>query len=200
MPLVYVPHNAVGLIISSYRHFLAFILYRLLLSTLFRVLKSVVLNLVRILCTTSFSHPPSTVTCHPRFLKQSTTSNGLPFALTCIRTTFTFLWHLITYYYVHSLSSFFVRILYPNLFTSLHNFSSESATSAVSSENTADLSQTSYSSSPLTSTRAFTSRATPFICTLKNHEDATQPCLNPKLTGNHSLTSIPPWTHSQLST
>ena len=31
-----------------------------------------------ILCTTSLSHPPSAATCDPRYLKQSTSSNGSP--------------------------------------------------------------------------------------------------------------------------
>ena len=41
-----------------------------------------------------------------------------------------------------------------------------------------------------------TSRTTPSIYTLNNHGDNTQPCLNPTLTRNHSLTFIPTRTHA----
>ena len=37
-----------------------------------------------ILCTTSLSHPPSAATCDPRYLIQSTSSNGLSYSITCI--------------------------------------------------------------------------------------------------------------------
>ena len=39
-----------------------------------------------------------------------------------------------------------------------------------------------------------------YIYILDNHGDTTQPCLNPPLTGNHSLTSILTRTHALLST
>ena len=87
-----------------------------------------------ILCTTSISHPPSAATCDPGHLKQSTSSNGSPFSITCIRPPFPYLEHLIT----SLLSSYTLNFLFshtlPNLLTSLRNFS-ESATSAVPSAN-----------------------------------------------------------------
>ena len=77
----------------------------------------------------SLSHRLSAATCYPKFLKQSTSSN---------RTTFT---NPQLYSHLHSLVAFFFRILY-NTHSSLHNFSSESATSAASSANKRWLSQT----------------------------------------------------------
>ena len=44
-------------------------------------------------CTTSLSHPPSASTCDHRYLKQSTSSYGLPFSITCIRPPFPYLEH-----------------------------------------------------------------------------------------------------------
>ena len=48
-----------------------------------------------ILCTTSLSHPQPAATCDPRYLKQSTSSNGSPFSITCIRSPLPYLEHLI---------------------------------------------------------------------------------------------------------
>ena len=76
-----------------------------------------------------------------------------------------------------------------------HNFSSESATSVVSSANNSrfisNLPPFALSSScPFPSTLTFTFQTTPSIYILNNHGDITQPYLNLTLIGNHSLTSI----------
>ena len=57
-------------------------------------------------------HIPFTsfIICHLksyRYIKQSTSSNGSPFSITCIRPPFPYLDHLITYSYLHSFSTFF---------------------------------------------------------------------------------------------
>ena len=70
----------------------------------------------------------------PRYLKQSTSSNGLPFSITCIRPQFPFLEQLITLFLPTFTLYFLLSHILPNSLTSLHNFS-ESATSAVSSAN-----------------------------------------------------------------
>ena len=58
---------------------------------------------------TSLSQPPSAATCDPRNFKQSTSSNGSPFTITCIRSPFTIPGapHKVTLTYVHSLLSSF---------------------------------------------------------------------------------------------
>ena len=59
--------------------------------------------------TTSLSHRPSATTCDPRYLNQSTFSNGSPFTLTCIRPPISIprATHNLPLTYIHShLSSF----------------------------------------------------------------------------------------------
>ena len=87
-------YNAVFTITASYRHFLAFITNPLLLRTLFSAPKALYHSFV--LCTTSLSHHPLAATFDPRYLKQSTSSNGSLFSITCIRSPLPFLEHLIT--------------------------------------------------------------------------------------------------------
>ena len=67
------PYNAVSIITSSYIHLLT-IPSPLLLSKLFSAHHALYPSFI--LCTTSLSHPTSAVTCDPRYLKQSTSSNG----------------------------------------------------------------------------------------------------------------------------
>ena len=139
----------------------------------------------------------SAATCDPRYIKQSASSNysTLNFSLTCIRPSFPYLEHLITLLLpTFTLNNLLSHTL-PNSLTSLHNFS-ESATIAVTSVNISwfisnmpQLTLSSYIS--FKSTLAFTSHTTPSIYSLNSHGDITQPCHNPTLTGNHSLTSIP---------
>ena len=74
IPHASAPYNAVGTITHSYRHFFAFIPNPLLLRTLFSTSQTLYQSFI--LCTTSLSHPPSAATCDPRYLKQSTSSNG----------------------------------------------------------------------------------------------------------------------------
>ena len=81
-------------IIPSYRHFLAFISNPLLLRAPFSTHQALYPSFI--LCTASLSHPPSAATCDPRRLKQSTSSNGSPFSITCIRSPLPYLEHLIT--------------------------------------------------------------------------------------------------------
>ena len=99
--------------------------------------------------------------------------------------------------------NFLLSHILPNSLTNLPNFYSESATSAVSSANNSWF----ISNLPEAATictqqlqpfpnhpniHLSISQTTPSIYTLNNHGDITQPCLNPTLTGNHSLTSFPP--------
>ena len=100
------PYNAVGTITHSYRHFLAFIPSPLLLSFLFSAPHTLYPSFI--LCTTPLSHPQSAATCDPRYLKQSTSSNGSPFRITCIRPHYhSSSTHNFTYTYINSqLSSF----------------------------------------------------------------------------------------------
>ena len=103
MPHDSAPYNDVGTITPSYRHFLAFIpilYYSAHLSAL------PMLYTPFILCTTSLSHPPSAATCDPIYYhlrpqeKQSTSSNGSPFSIICIRPSFPYLENLIIYSYL----------------------------------------------------------------------------------------------------
>ena len=160
----------------------------LLLKTLFSAPQALYPSFI--LCTTSLSHPPSSATCDPRYLNQSTSSNGSPFSITYIRSPLPYLEHLITLL----LPTFTFNFLLPHtLPNSLNNFSFESATSAVSLANNSwfisNLSPFALcSSNPFQNTITFTSRTTPSIYTVNNHGDITQPCLNPTLTGK-------PFTH-----
>ena len=61
----------------------------LLLRTLFSAPQALYPSFI--LCTTSFSHPPSAATCDPRYLKQSTSSKSSPFSITCIRSPLPYL-------------------------------------------------------------------------------------------------------------
>ena len=106
------------------------------------------------------------------------------FSITCIRSTLPYLEHLITLLLSSFTLNFLLSHTLPHSLTNLHNFSSESATSAVSSANNSlfisNLSPFALrSSNPFPSTLTFTSRTTPSIYTLNNHGDITQPCLNP---------------------
>ena len=114
-------------------------------------------------------------------------------ATTCIRAPLPNLEHLITLLLATFTLNFLLSHTLPNSLTNLPNFSSESATSAVSSANNSwfisNLPPLALSSSnPFPSTQTFTSRMTIDIY-------ITQPCLNPTLTGNHSITSFPTQTH-----
>ena len=113
----------------SYRYFLACIHIPLLLSTFFSAPHSLYPSFI--LCTISLSHPPSAETCDPRDLKQSTYSSGSPFSITSIRPPFPYLEHLKTLHLPRVTLNFLLSHTLPNSLTSLHNFSSESATSAV---------------------------------------------------------------------
>ena len=81
----------------------------------------------------SVHHNPftSSISCHlrPQVLRKSTSYNGLPFVLACRRTPFPYLEHLITVLSPTFTFNFFLSHTLPNSPTSLHNFSSESATS-----------------------------------------------------------------------
>ena len=94
IPHAFAPYNAVGTITPSYRHFLGFIPNPLLLRTVFSAPQAQYPSFIR--CTTSLSHPPSAATCDSRYLKQSTSSYGSPFSITCIRSPLPCLEHLIT--------------------------------------------------------------------------------------------------------
>ena len=124
-------YNAIGTITPSYRHFFTFFPNLLLFSTLFSAPHS--LYPLLILCPTSLSQPLSVDTYGPRYLKRSSSLNGSPFSLTCIRPPFPYLEHLITLLLPTTLN--FLSHNLPNSLTSLHNFCSKSATSAVSSAN-----------------------------------------------------------------
>ena len=85
----------------------------------------------------------------------------------------------------------------PNSLTSLHNFSSESATSAVSSANNSwfisnlfPIRTQPFQTYPKHPIYTIHLSHHPIIYTLNNQGDITQPCVNPTLTGNHSLTTI----------
>ena len=108
--------------------------------------------------------------------------------------SFPYLEHLVTLLLLTYTLNVLLSHTLPNSLISLQKFSSESATSAVSSANNSCLSQTCYhlhsavavlSQAPLI---AYTSRTTPSIYTLIIHGDITQPCLYQTLTGNHTLT------------
>ena len=96
-----------------YRYYLTFIPNPLLLSTLFSDLHA----LYPSLCTTSFSHPPSAATCYPRYLKQSTSSNGSLYSIICIRPLFPYLEHLITLLLPTFTLNFLLSHTLPNSFT-----------------------------------------------------------------------------------
>ena len=115
-------------IYSSYRHFLTFIRNPLLLRALFSDPQALYPSFI--LCTTSLSHPPSAATCYPRYLNQSTSSNGSPFSITCIRSQLPYLEHLITLLLPTFTLNFLLSHILPNPLTNQHNFPSESATSA----------------------------------------------------------------------
>ena len=100
--------------------------------------------------------------------------------------------------------NFLVSRTLPNSITSLLNFSSESATSAVSSANNSWFIS---NLPPFTSTVPALSQA-PLHSPLAPHhaniyhttmKTSSQPCLKPTLTGNYPLTSIPTRTHAILS-
>ena len=74
IPHASAPCNAVCSITPSYGHFLAVLPSPLLLSTLFSSPHALYPSFI--LCTTSISHPPPAATCDPRYLKQSTSSEG----------------------------------------------------------------------------------------------------------------------------
>ena len=110
-------------------------------------------------------HHPS---CIPKYLKPTTSSNGSLFSITCIRPPFPYLEHLITLLLPTFTLIFHLSHTLANSLASLHNFSSESATSAVSSANNSWFISnlppfTLSSSSPFPSTLTFTSRTTPSI-------------------------------------
>ena len=102
------------------------------------------------------------------YLKQSTSSNGSPFSIICIRPPFPYLEHPITLLLPTFTFNFLLSHTLPSSLTSLHNFSCESATSAVSSANTSGLISNlppfslSHSSS-FQSFLVFTYRTTPSI-------------------------------------
>ena len=123
-------YNEVRTITPSFKHFLSFISNSLLL----RFQHSPRSMSLHSLCTTSISHPPSAATCYPRYLKQSTSSNGLQFSITYIRPQFPYLEHLITLQ-LPTYSLNFLSHTLPNSLKSLHNSSTELATSVVSSAN-----------------------------------------------------------------
>ena len=75
--------------------------------TLFTPTKALYPSLI--LCTTSISYPTLAATCDPRYLKQSTSSNGSSFSITCIRSPLPYLEHLIT-------------LLLPTFTLNFHNF------------------------------------------------------------------------------
>ena len=82
----------------------------LLLSSLFSAPHALYQSFI--LCTESFSHPPSAAICDQCFLKQSTSSNGSPFRITCIRPPFPYLEHLITLLLPTFTLNFFLLTLY----------------------------------------------------------------------------------------
>ena len=128
------PYNFVGTITPSYRHFLSFIPNPLLLRTLFSAPQALYPSFI--LCTTSLSHHPTAATCDPSYLKQSTSSNGSPSSITCIRSPLPYLKHLITLLLpTVTLNFLLLSHTLANSLTNLHNFSSESANSAVLSAN-----------------------------------------------------------------
>ena len=101
-------------------------------------------------------------TCDPRYIKQSTSSNSSPFSITCIQSLFPYLEHLITLLLATFTLNFLHPHTLPNSLTNIPNFSSESATSAVSSANNSwfisNLPPITLSSSdPFPSTLTFTS-------------------------------------------
>ena len=73
-----------------------------------------------ILCTTSLSHPPSAATCDPMYLKQSTSYNGSPFNITCIRSPLPYMEHLITLLLPTFTLNFLLSHTLPNSLTNLH--------------------------------------------------------------------------------
>ena len=149
----------------SCRNFSTFFSNNPLHSTLFSAPHA--LNPPFILCTNPFH------ICHlaPQVLKQSTTSYGSPFSLTCIRLTFTYLNNLLTLLLPTLTRYFLLWHSLPNLLTRLtqcHRYlwGSLEYTSAVSSANNSWFISNlphlaSNSSSPFSNTLLFTSRATP---------------------------------------
>ena len=82
-----------------------------------------------------FSHPPSAVTLYLKFFKHCTPSYGSPFSLTSVRSAFMSIEHFITSFLPKFILKFLLSHTLPNSLTSVDNFSSESATTAVSSAN-----------------------------------------------------------------
>ena len=78
--------------------------------------------------------PLLAATCVPRNLNQPTYFKGFPFSITFIRPPFPYLVHLITLLFPIFTLNFLSHTL-PNSLTILHNFSSESAASAISYAN-----------------------------------------------------------------
>ena len=83
-----------------------------------------------------FNFTPS-ICCHlrPMYFKPSTSSSGPRFCLTSIRSTFTYLENFKTLLLPSFTCNFLLSNTLPNSLTSLHNFASRSANSAVSSAN-----------------------------------------------------------------
>ena len=94
-----------------------------------------------IMCFPSLAQPPSAATCDPRNLMHSS-SWVRKLISHSFQQTFTYLEHLITLLLLTFTLNFTLSYTLSNSLTSLHNFSSESATGAVSSGNTAGFFQT----------------------------------------------------------
>ena len=117
---------------TSCRHFFAFVPNPLLFDTFS---EHPILYSPYLFCVPLLSQPTFAVTCHHRYINQSTSLNGLPFSFTCIQPTFLYLEHLITLLLPTFTLNFLFSHTLPNSLTGIHNFSSDSATSAVSSAN-----------------------------------------------------------------
>ena len=129
IPHVSALYNTFGTITTSHRHFFLCIYPNpLMRSTLFSIPHA--LYKPFILCTTYISHPPSAPTYDRRYLNWS---HHVSHAF--IRPLFPYLEHLITLLLPTFNLNFLLLHTLPNSLTSLPNFSSELATSAVSSEN-----------------------------------------------------------------
>ena len=131
-------------------------------------------------CTTSLSHPPSAATCDPMYLNTNFFLQRFEIQYRMHSTPITIPQHLIILLLPTVTLNFLLSHTQPNSLTSQHNFSSESATSAVSSANNSWFISnlppfTHCNSSPFPRTLTFTSQTTPSIYTLNNHGDITQP-------------------------
>ena len=147
------------------------------------------------------------VPCDPRYLKQFTSFNWSPYSFTYIQPLFTYLEQYHNFPLPIFTPPFFFHSLYQTHLPLC-------TTSSLSQPLVLCRQQISLvylkpaipfprsSSSLFPSTPAFASLTTPntyiYIYTLNNHDDITQPCLNPTLTGNYSLTSIPTRTYGLL--